>query len=206
MKNIEKKSHFTLHTSHFKKRLVLLGGPGAGKGTQAVKLKEHYGIPHVSTGEVLREARSVGTELGKKAAEYMDAGKLLPDDIILGIVSDKLNTSELKNGFLFDGFPRTIKQAEGLDSLLGEKGQVLDAVLSIEVPDEIVIERLLKRAEIEGREDDNRETIENRLKVYYEQTEPLKAYYEKRSLLKSIDGVGTIDEIFERITSVLSYV
>jgi len=148
-------------------RLILLGGPGAGKGTQAAKLKEHYSIVHLSTGEVLREARAAGTELGTKAGEYMDAGKLLPDDIILGIVSERLDLTEMANGFLFDGFPRTIPQAEGLDSLMNQKNIALDAVVSIEVDDELVVQRLLKRAEIEGRPDDNRETIENRLKVYY---------------------------------------
>jgi len=184
-------------------KIVLLGGPGAGKGTQAAKLKEHYGISHISTGEVLREARTAGTELGKKAVNYMDAGKLLPDDIIIGIVGEKLDMPEMKNGFLFDGFPRTIPQAVSLDEMLNSKGESLDAVISIEVPDEIVIERLLKRAKIEGRSDDNRETIENRLKVYYEQTEPLKKYYLDSGLLKSIDGVGTVDEIFKGIKAVL---
>lgn len=185
-------------------RLVLLGGPGAGKGTQAAVLKDEYGIAHISTGEVLREARAAGTELGKKAAEYMDAGKLLPDDIILGIVKEKLEMPELAKGFLFDGFPRTIPQAEGLQTMLGELGMELDAVISIEVADEIVVERLLKRAEIEGRADDNRETIENRLKVYYDQTAPLKSFYEERGLLKPVDGVGTIEEIFGRVKAVLS--
>jgi len=200
-------------------RLILLGGPGAGKGTQAAKLKEYYEIVHLSTGEILREARAAGTELGRKAAEYMDAGKLLPDDIILSIVSEKLDgiasgtgtetygqqtADNGQIGFLFDGFPRTIHQAEGLDELLYEKGIKLDAVVSIDVPDEIVIDRLLKRAEIEGRPDDNRETIENRLKVYYEQTEPLKEYYAKSGLVKSIDGVGTVDDIFERIIKQLA--
>jgi len=184
-------------------RIILLGGPGAGKGTQAVKLKEHYKIPHISTGEVLREARAAGTELGKKAAEYMDAGKLVPDSIILGIVGEKLDMPDMKNGFLFDGFPRTIPQAESLDSMLKSRSEAIDAVVSIEVQDKIVIDRLLKRAEIEGRSDDNSETIENRLKVYYEQTEPLKQYYRDRGLLQSIDGIGTVDEVFERIRAVL---
>jgi len=184
--------------------IVLLGGPGAGKGTQAVKLKEHYGIPHISTGEVLREARAAGTELGKKAAGYMDAGKLLPDDIIIGIIGEKLDMPEMNNGFLFDGFPRTIPQAEGLDEMLDSKSESLDTVISIEVPDGIAAERLLKRAEIEGRSDDNRKTIENRLKVYYEQTEPLKKYYKDRGLLKSVNGIGTVDEIFERIKAFLN--
>jgi len=184
-------------------RLILLGGPGAGKGTQAAKLKEYYGIVHLSTGEVLREARAAGTELGKKAAEYMDAGKLLPDDIILGIVSERLDLPEMDRGFLFDGFPRTMPQAEGLDNLLSAKSMVLDAVVSIEVPDDVVINRLLKRAEIEGRPDDNRETIGERLKVYYDQTEPLKAFYDGKGLLKTVDGVGTVDEIFARIVDTL---
>ena len=184
-------------------RIILLGGPGAGKGTQAAKLKEHFGIVHLSTGEVLREARAAGTELGKKAAEYMDAGKLLPDDVILGIVSEKLDMPEMQHGFLFDGFPRTIPQAEGLDELLRKKGISLDAVVSVEVPDKIVTDRLLKRAEIEGRSDDNRETIANRLRVYYEQTEPLKTYYEKTGLLESVSGLGTVEEVFGRISAVL---
>ena len=182
---------------------MLLGGPGAGKGTQASKLKEYYGVPHVSTGEVLREARSSGTELGKQAAGYMDAGKLLPDNIILGIVGEKIDGPDMSGGFLFDGFPRTIPQAEGLDEMLEARAKKLDAVVSIEVPDEAVIDRLLKRAEIEGRPDDNRETIEQRLRVYYDQTEPLKHYYRTRGLLKSVDGLGTVEEIFERITAVL---
>lgn len=185
-------------------KLILLGGPGAGKGTQAAKLREHFGIPHISTGEVLREARAAGTELGRKAGEYMDAGKLLPDDIILGIIDEKLASSDRKNGFLFDGFPRTIPQAAGLDEMLAQRSLELDAVVSIEVPDDVVIERLLKRAEVEGRSDDNRETIENRLRVYYEQTEPLKEYYERRGCLKPVDGVGTIEEIFDRIKAVLA--
>ena len=184
-------------------KIVLLGGPGAGKGTQAAKLKQHYEIPHVSTGEILREARSSGTDLGKKAAEYMDAGKLLPDDIILGIVDERLGMPVMENGFIFDGFPRTIPQAEGLDELLEARGSALDAVVSIDVPDEIVVNRLLKRAEIEGRPDDNRETIEERLSVYYKQTEPLKAYYEARGILKSVDGLGTVEEILDRIKTVL---
>jgi adenylate kinase len=183
-------------------RLVLLGGPGAGKGTQAAKLREHYRIPHISTGEMLREARSQGTELGRKAAEYLDAGKLLPDNIILGIIREKMNT--LLRGFLFDGFPRTIPQAEGLDQMLEARGEKLDAVVSIEAPDELIIDRLLKRAEIEGRPDDNRETIEHRIRVYYTQTEPLKEYYRKRGLLKPVDGVGSVDAVFARVIAALS--
>jgi adenylate kinase len=182
-------------------KLILLGGPGAGKGTQAAKLKEFFGIPHISTGEILREARAKGTDLGRKAAEYMDAGKLLPDDVILGIIEEKMKT--LPAGFLFDGFPRTIPQAEGLDRLLERHGKSLDGVISIEVPDEVVIERLLKRAEIEGRSDDNRETIANRLRVYYEQTEPLKAYYRERGILRAVDGLGTMEEVFNRMKAVL---
>jgi len=184
-------------------RLVLLGGPGAGKGTQAVKLKEYFRIPHISTGEILREAKTAGTELGKKAAGYMDAGKLLPDDIILDIIEERLQKPDLSGGYLFDGFPRTLVQAEGLDRMLDKMGVTLDAVVSIDVSDTVVIDRLIKRAEIEGRSDDNRSTIENRLRVYYQQTDPLKQYYRLKKLLKSVDGVGTVDEIFERIKAVL---
>ena len=193
-------------------KLILLSGPGSGKGTQAAKLQDYYGISHISTGELLRDARAAGTELGKKAAEYMDAGKLVPDVVILGIVSEKLGVQETGKGFLFDGFPRTFSQAKGLDKILQEKtagvlsgnGQPIDAVIFLDVPDEIVVERLLKRADIEGRSDDNRETIENRLKVYHQETEPLKSYYEERGLLKSVDGVGTVDEVFERIKVILN--
>lgn len=183
-------------------KLVLLGGPGAGKGTQAKKLREHYAIPHVSTGEILREERASGTELGRIAADYLDAGRLLPDDVILGVIHERID--ELDKGFLFDGFPRTIPQAEGLDRMLAERGRALDAVISIEVPDEMVIGRLLRRAEIEGRSDDNRETIQERLSVYYAETEPLKEYYRVRGLLRPVKGVGSLDEVFERITAVLS--
>lgn len=183
--------------------VVLLGGPGAGKGTQAAKLKDYFGIPHISTGEVLREARASDTALGKKAAEYMDTGKLLPDDIILSIIAERLDLLSTGNGFLFDGFPRTIPQAEGLDDLLYGRNELLNAVVSIEVPDKVVIDRLLKRAEIEGRTDDNRETIENRLSVYYEQTEPLKDYYKKHGILKCVEGTGIVEEVFERIKAVL---
>lgn len=133
----------------------------------------------------------------------MDTGKLLPDDIILGIVDKRLGMPAMENGFIFDGFPRTIPQAEGLDKLLEARGTALDAVVSIDVPDEVVVGRLLKRAEIEGRADDNRETIEERLSVYYKQTEPLKVYYEARGILKSVDGLGTVEEILDRIKTVL---
>lgn len=182
---------------------MLLGGPGVGKGTQAAKLREYYDIPHLSTGDVLREARAKGTELGKRAGEYMDAGRLLPDDIILGIVKEKFGSPEMQRGFLLDGFPRTIPQAEGLDAILEGLGKKLDAVVSIEVSDDIIEDRLLKRAEIEGRSDDNRETIRKRLKVYYDQTAPLKDYYDKQGVLKAVDGVGGIEDVFNRITAIL---
>ena len=164
-------------------------------------MREFYGIPHISTGEILREARAAGTELGKKAGEYMDAGKLLPDDIILGIIGQKLPI--LRKGFLFDGFPRTMRQAEELDRLLEMRNEPLDAVVSIEVPDEMVISRLLKRAEIEGRADDNRETIQNRLRVYHEITEPLTEYYRKRGIMRPVDGVGEVGAVFERVKAII---
>lgn len=184
-------------------KLVLLGGPGAGKGTQAAKMREYYGVPHISTGEMLREAKAKGTELGKKAAEYIDFGRLLPDDIILGIINEKLRMPGLERGFLFDGFPRTLVQAESFDKMLKEQNWSLDAVVSIDVPDEVVTERLLKRAEIEGRADDNRSTIEKRLKYYYELTDPLKDFYTKKGILKPVNGLGNVEEVFERIKKVL---
>ena len=200
---MEPPDHSGIHGKDLPLNIVLLGGPGVGKGTQAAKLREFYTIPHLSTGDVLREARAKGTELGKKAGEYMDAGRLLPDDIILGIVKEKFATPDMQKGFLLDGFPRTIPQAEGLDAILTGMGKKLDAVVSIEVSDDIIVDRLLKRAEIEGRPDDNRETIRQRLQVYYDQTAPLKSYYQKQGVLKTVDGVGGIDDVFNRITEVL---
>jgi len=211
-------------------RLVLFGPPGAGKGTQAKKLKARFGIPQISTGDILREARRKGTELGRKAAEYMDRGELVPDEIILGLVRERLSQMDCRDGFVLDGFPRTIPQAEGLERILEEMGKPLDKVVSLAVPDEVIVERLSARRICERcgqeynlktrppnkdrvcdlcggkliqRPDDVPDTIRERLRVYREKTEPLRNFYLKRGLWVEVDGVGDVEEVFERIGRVL---
>jgi len=211
-------------------RLILLGPPGSGKGTQAQKLVERYKVPQISTGDIFRQAVRDQTELGKKAKEYMDRGELVPDQIVVGMVEERLSQPDCKNGFILDGFPRTIAQAEALDELLARRGEKLDAVLEISVPDEEVIKRLSGRrtcrqcgamyhiefnppkepgrcdkckGELYQREDDKEEVIKSRLEVYHSQTAPLIEYYQKKGLLKKIDGVGGIKEIFSRAVSAL---
>jgi len=211
-------------------RLVLLGPPGSGKGTQAQKLVERYQIPQISTGDLFRSAVKNETELGKKAKEYMERGELVPDEIVVGMVEERLKEDDCQKGFILDGFPRTIAQAQALDKLLEKKGEKLDAVIEISVPDEEVIKRLSGRRtcskcgamyhiefnppKVEGkcdkcggdlyqRDDDKEEVIKSRLKVYHSQTAPLVEYYEKKGLLKKINGVGKIDEIFQEIVNAL---
>jgi adenylate kinase len=210
--------------------IVFLGPPGAGKGTQAKILIERYGIPQVSTGDMLREHRAKGTELGKKAQEYMDKGQLVPDEIILGMVKDRLSQPDCQKGFILDGFPRTVAQAEALDKLLSEMGKKLDFALALIVPDDLLVERLTGRRtckncgmmyhikykppKVEGkcdvcggelyqRPDDNEETVRNRLKVYHEQTAPLIEYYKNKGILREIDGSKSIEEITQQIISIL---
>jgi len=210
--------------------IVFLGPPGAGKGTQAKILVERYGIPQISTGDMLREHRAKGTELGKKAQEYMDKGQLVPDEIILEMVKERLSQPDSEKGFIFDGFPRTVAQAEALDKLLAEMGKKLDFALALVVPDELLVERLTGRRtckncgmiyhikykppKVEGkcdvcggelyqRPDDNEETVRNRLKVYHESTAPLIEYYRKKGLLREIDGSKSIEEITQQIIQIL---
>lgn len=180
-------------------RIVLIGPPGAGKGTQAERLMETYKMAHLSTGDMLRAARDARTEVGKKAERYMAAGELVPDDIVVGVIDDRLLEPDCENGYLLDGFPRTIAQAEALDSMLGQRKTPLDAVVELQVPEEELFERLAGR----GRADDTPEVIRQRLVAYREQTQPLLDYYGQRDLLKSIDGLGTVDEIFGRAKAVL---
>jgi adenylate kinase len=176
-------------------RLVFIGPPGAGKGTQAERLIATYHPAHLSTGDMLRAARDARTEVGVKADEYMSKGQLVPDDIIVAIIKERLQNPDCKEGFLLDGFPRTVAQAEALDEMLKAAGTPLDIVLELRVPEDELFRRLAGR----GRADDQPDVIRQRLVAYREQTEPLLDYYGKQGLLKTVDGLGTVDEIFARI-------
>ncbi len=179
--------------------LILFGPPGSGKGTQSVKLAEKYMLKHVSTGDILRNEVKQQTELGKKAQAVMNNGELVSDELLIQILHSVIDKNKEVKGFIFDGFPRTIVQAEALDNLMIEVGHKIGKVVSLEVADEEVIQRLLKRAEIEGRKDDNVETINNRLNVYKNQTSPLLNYYNKQNKLNKVEGTGSIETIFENI-------
>jgi len=180
-------------------RIVFIGPPGAGKGTQAERMIAKYRLAHLSTGDMLRAARDAKTEVGLKADKYMSAGQLVPDDVIVSIIGERLQAPDCQGGYLLDGFPRTIAQAEALDQMLCSKGTPLDVVLELRVPEEELYRRLAGR----GRADDTPEVIRQRLIAYRKQTEPLLDYYGKRKLLKVIDGLGTVDDIFRRIEEVL---
>lgn len=180
-------------------RIVFIGPPGAGKGTQAEKIIAKYHPAHLSTGDMLRAARDAKTEIGLKAEKYMSGGQLVPDDVIIGIIADRLQEPDCQAGYLLDGFPRTIAQAEALDKMLAEKGTPLDVVLELKVPDEELYRRLAGR----GRADDKPEVIRERLVAYNNQTSPLLDYYSKQGLLQTIDGLGSVDEIFARAAKIL---
>ncbi len=181
--------------------IVFVGPPGAGKGTQCKRLVERLGIPHLSTGEMLREAKAHDTALSRWIASYIDAGKLAPDHLVMRIVAQRLKAQDCATGALFDGFPRTTIQAQLLDDFLVEQGLQLNLVLELRVVEDILIERLLKRAESEGRADDNRETIHERMRVYHSQTAPLVDYYAKQGKLIVIDGMQDADAVFASIES-----
>jgi adenylate kinase len=180
-------------------RIVFLGPPGAGKGTQAQQLKEYLHVAHLSTGEMLRDAFDAGTPLGQEAACYMNAGQLVPDDIVVGIVVDRLREKDCLHGCLFDGFPRTVPQAEALDRLLAERRIPLNLVIALDVSEPILIERLLAR----GRQDDDFATIRERFRQYYRLTQPLLDYYEQRGVLRPIVAEGTPEEVFSKIRAVV---
>lgn len=181
--------------------IVLFGAPGSGKGTQSAKLIDRYGLYHISTGELLRDHISKGTELGKIADSYISKGHLIPDDLMIRILDDVLNKdASVKNGVVFDGFPRTIPQAEALEKLLEKRGTELHAVVGLEVPEEELIDRMIARGKETGRADDNIDTIKKRLEVYHNQTLPLKDYYLKNGKYLGINGSGIVDEIFDNIT------
>lgn len=184
-------------------RLVLLGPPGAGKGTQAKRLAERLSIPAISTGDIFRFNVSQGTELGVLAKRYMDAGEYVPDSVTNDMVRGRLAEPDAVVGFLLDGYPRTTAQVEVLDGLLAESGFALDAVVEITADAEEVVQRLLKRAEIEGRADDTEDVIRRRLEVYAEQTEPLTALYDARGLVRRVDGMGEVDEVTDRLVTAL---
>ena len=212
-------------------RLIMLGAPGAGKGTQAARLAEAYGIPHISTGDIFRANIKGGTELGRKAKSYMDAGQLVPDELVCDLVADRISQSDCEKGFILDGFPRTIPQAEALSEALDKMGLTLSAAVNVDVPDDNIIRRMggrraclkcgatyhiehLKPA-VEGicdkcgselvlRDDDKPETVKTRLNVYHEQTQPLIDYYEKAGLLRTVDGTVSADAVFEALRSILA--
>ena len=185
------------------RRLLLLGPPGAGKGTQAQLLVDRLGIPQISTGEMLRAAVASGTEVGRKAQAYMDAGKLVPDDIVIGVTGERLRQPDAAAGFILDGFPRTVAQAEALDALLERLGVKLERCVVLRVDEEELVQRLLKRARIEGRSDDNEESIRTRMAEYREKTEPLIEYYRRRGVLAEVDGLGEVEEVAARIAAAL---
>lgn len=211
-------------------RLVLLGAPGAGKGTQAKKLIDKYGIPQISTGDILRKAVADGTPLGKEAKSYMDKGELVPDSVVIGLVQERLGQNDCRKGYILDGFPRTTPQAEALDKVLEEMGSPLDTALSVDVDPEILMKRLTGRrtckscqqmynihfspsrkegacdkcgGELFQRDDDKEETIKNRLDVYEKSTAPLIDYYGKKNILKSVEGMGSVDDIFNKVCTLL---
>lgn len=180
-------------------RIILLGAPGAGKGTQAEKLVAKLGVPQISTGEILRKAQQEQTELGKQAGQYMKEGALVPDEIVVGIVQERLKQRDCQRGYILDGFPRSASQAEALDVTLQEMQDQLTAVISLKVPEDELVRRLLSRR----REDDNKDVIQERLAIYTQQTKPLIDYYRSHRLLDEVDGQGSVDEIFDRIMSTL---
>ena len=214
-----------------KRRIVMLGAPGAGKGTQAGLLTKKFGWVHISTGDILREAIKQGSDLGKRVSKYVESGDLVPDDLIIEIMGERLSKEDCKAGFILDGFPRTVVQAEKLDNLLAQLSESLDAVVSVDVPEQAIISRLSRRfvcekcgkivtadegENLEGskcpecggrlirRKDDQPETIRHRLKVYNESTKALISYFEGRKLLKKIDGIGGVEEIHRKVVEAIS--
>ena len=185
-------------------RLVLLGAHGSGKGTQAARLKVALGVPHISTGDLLRAAVAAGTPLGLKAKAVMEAGQLVSDAIVLGMLEQRLAQADARAGFILDGYPRNLAQVQALDDLLVRLGQPLDAVIKLKVPSEVIVGRTELRYTAEGRADDHPDTVRKRLAVYAEQTAPVAEYYARAGTLRIVDGVGSLDEVFARILSALS--
>lgn len=211
-------------------KIIMLGAPGAGKGTQAKKIADKYQIPHISTGDIFRANIKEGTELGKKAKSYMDQGQLVPDELTLELIMDRFQNPDCKNGYVLDGFPRTIPQAEALTEALAKKGETIDYAINVEVPDENIINRMGGRraclacgstyhivyapTRVEGicdrcgeklvlRDDDKPETVKNRLNVYHNQTQPLIDYYSKQGKLAEVDGTQSMEDVFNAIVKIL---
>ena len=184
-------------------RLVLLGAPGSGKGTQAARLKEHLQVPHISTGDLLRAEVAAGSPLGLQAREVMARGDLVSDEILLGMLKDRFSREDTKDGFILDGYPRNLAQAAALDALLAELGQKFDAAVQLVVDYEKIIERLAGRARAEGRTDDTPEAVRHRLAVYEEKTAPVVDFYRQHGQLTVVDGEGTLDEVFARIVEAI---
>ncbi len=212
-------------------KIVMLGAPGAGKGTQAIKIADKYDIPHISTGDIFRANIKGGTELGQKAKSYIDKGELVPDEVTIGMLLDRIAQDDCKNGYVLDGFPRTIPQAESLTEALKSQGDKIDFALNIDVPDEAIIERMSGRracpkcgatyhivyaapktenicdkcgTELIIRSDDKPETVKDRLNVYHQQTEPLIAYYKAAGVLREVDGTQELPKVFEDVVAILS--
>lgn len=185
-------------------RLVLLGAPGSGKGTQAARLKEHLQVPHVSTGDLLRAEVAAGSKLGLEAKEVMASGNLVSDEILLGMLEDRFSRPDTNGGFILDGYPRNLAQADALDKLLSRIRQPMDYAVQLEVPTELLVERIAGRAKAEGRADDSPESVRRRLQVYNDQTAPVIEFYRQHGQLTVVDGVGSLDDVFNRIIEALS--
>lgn len=211
-------------------KVIMLGAPGAGKGTQAKRIADRYGVPHISTGDIFRANMKNGTELGMEAKKYMDAGQLVPDELTVKILLDRVAQDDCKNGYVLDGFPRTIPQAEVLDKALAELGDHVDYAIDVDVPDENIVRRMSGRRACTGcgatyhiehvppkaegicdrcgetlvlRDDDKPETVQNRLKVYHDQTQPLISYYTNKGILRTVDGTKDMEDVFAAITEIL---
>ena len=186
--------------------ILLLGPQGSGKGTQAARISAEYGIPHIATGEILRAAMAAGTPLGRRVKPIYDSGQLVPDDLMIALIREELESPDAQNGFVLDGFPRTMPQAEALDAMLAEIGRPLSVVFELQIPDGICIERLTKRAGEEHRVDDTPDVISRRLRIYHEETEPLVEHYRAQGIVVGIHADGTVNEVFAEIQRALEQV